>query len=658
MQPIKIAHVHNYYQQEGGEDKVVRQEIEMLREVGHEVIVYDKHNDELKNMSQWKKLAAMIQTVWSIQVYMDFKRFLLQNKPDLVHFHNTFPLISPSAYFAAQKMGIPVVQTLHNYRLLCPAGVFYHHGEVCEKCSQGTLMNSILLGCYRNSRLQSAVVATMLWVNRLLGTWNRKVDRYIVLTEFAKQKFVEKGLPEKKITVKSNFTKDNIEPTPRKEFFLFVGRLSTEKGVDLLVDAWKSMDPSLQLVIIGDGPEYPQLRETAKNHPNIQFLGKQDSSVVMQRMREARFLIVPSIWYEGFPMAVIEAYSVGTPVICNRIGSLQEIVVDSVTGFHYDAHKKGELAQAIQRATEEGAYEVMCANVQRIYRSQYTKELNIARLLEVYDEVLEPANKLADSTQNQERLRSGYILDSQITALSFNETLQQIGQWIEKGISKYVCVCTTHSLVTASQHNEFKQALNQAGICTPDGMPLVWALRALGYKQQERVDGTTLTKELCRLSSKNLYRIYLYGCTPSTLDTLKQKLEHDYPGIQIVGTASPPFRKLDEEEERKYINDINQANPDLVFVALGCPKQEIWMNKNRYDVKGVMIGVGAAFDYLAGNITRPPLFIQKSGLEWLFRLMMEPRRLWKRYLYNNSVFIYKYIKSFHRNKVNTNKLNA
>jgi exopolysaccharide biosynthesis WecB/TagA/CpsF family protein len=657
MQPIKIAHVHNYYQHEGGEDKVVGQEIKLLREIGHEVIVYDKHNDEIKNMALGKKLVTMLQTVWSIQVYMDFKRFLIQNKPDLVHFHNTFPLISPSAYYAAKKMGIPVVQTLHNYRLLCPAGVFFHNGEVCEKCSQGSLMNSIVLGCYRDSRLQSAVVATMLWVNRLLGTWNRKVDRYIVLTEFAKQKFVEKGLPEYKITVKSNFTKDNSEPNPRKPFFLFVGRLSSEKGADLLIESWKTVDNALQLVIIGDGPEEHKLVEAAKYHPNIRFMGKQDSSVVMQCMREARFLIVPSICYEGFPMAVIEAYSVGTPVICNRIGSLQEIVIDSETGFHYDVHKKDELAQAIQRSTEDGVYEVLCANVKRIYRSQYTKELNIARLLEVYGEVLEPANKLAEST-HKNRLRSGYILDSQITALDFTETLQQIDQWMANGISKYVCVCTTHSLVTASQHGEFKKALNQASICTPDGMPLVWALRALGYKQQDRVDGTSLMKELCKLSSERHYRIYLYGCIPGTLTTLKQKLEFDYPGIQIVGTASPPFRKLDEEEERMYINHINQCTPDLVFVALGCPKQEVWMNKNQYAVKGVMIGVGAAFDYLAGNITRPPIVIQKAGLEWLFRLLMEPRRLWKRYLYNNSTFIYKYLKSFHRNRVNTKNSNA
>jgi exopolysaccharide biosynthesis WecB/TagA/CpsF family protein len=659
MQPIKIVHVHNYYQHAGGEDKVVGQEIELLRTMGHQVIPYRKHNDEIKRMSLGGKLLAPWRTIWSLRSYREMKRFLSLHKPDIVHFHNTFPLISPSAYYAAKKLGLPVVQTLHNYRLLCPAGAFFQNGAVCEKCAEQTLLHAVTKGCYRESRLQSAVVAAMLAVNRRIRTWERKVDRYIVLTEFARDKFVQNGLPADKIAVKANFTQSSGEEAPKKAFFLYVGRLSREKGADTLIDNWRDMDPSKQLIVIGDGPDELRLRRQARHMPNIVFLGNQDSSVVMQHMREARFLIVPSICYEGFPMTVIEAYSVGTPVLCNCIGSLAEIVEDGVTGFHYEVGDRTQLPAVIRKAEEEGVYELLQRNVRFVYRTRYDKTLNASRLVQIYEQLLQPASNPEEAEERAGgQLAGGYVLESEITALSLGDTAAEIERWIGEGTPNYVCVCTTHSLVTATERDDFKRALAQAGICTPDGMPLVWALRALGYRGQERVDGTTLTKELCRRASKRGYRIYLYGCTDKTLSVLRSKLEREYPGISIVGTASPPFRALTEEEERAYVDGINACDPDLVFVALGCPKQEVWMNRHRHRIQGVMLGVGAAFDYLAGNITRPPVFLQRLGLEWLFRLLMEPRRLWKRYAYHNSKFIYRYFLSFRRNKLKTRKLEA
>ncbi|XEC95514.1 WecB/TagA/CpsF family glycosyltransferase [Paenibacillus tarimensis] len=252
---------------------------------------------------------------------------------------------------------------------------------------------------------------------------------------------------------------------------------------------------------------------------------------------------------------------------------------------------------------------------------------------------------------------SGKIVSSNITALNLNETVFEIERWISFKKNNYVCVCNTHSIVTASNDPYFNEVLNNAGICTPDGMPLVWALRMYGFKGQDRVDGPNLMLKLCELSSKNGYRIYLYGGTQQTLDQLYNQIKSQNSSIKIVGRYSPPFRKLTDNEENEIIQKINASNADLIFVSLGCPKQEVWMYNNRNKVNGIMLGVGAAFDFITGNIKRPPIIIQKFGLEWFYRLISEPKRLWKRYAYNNPMYVYRFFKTYRINKEITRNTN-
>ncbi|MFD4705100.1 WecB/TagA/CpsF family glycosyltransferase [Gottfriedia sp. NPDC058432] len=244
-----------------------------------------------------------------------------------------------------------------------------------------------------------------------------------------------------------------------------------------------------------------------------------------------------------------------------------------------------------------------------------------------------------------------YILSSKVTALNFKDTVNKIKEWINTNeMQKYVCVCNTHSLVTASNEEKFSRALDNANICTPDGMPLVWALKMFGYSTQDRVDGPNLMLKLCEEASKKNYKVYFYGGTEDTLIQLEEKLKELYPDINIVGSYSPPFRSLSELETKEIQNNINLSKADLIFVSLGCPKQEIWMYENSPKINGILLGVGAAFNFIIGDIKRPPLFIQKLGFEWFFRLLTEPKRLWKRYLYNNSAYIYKFVKSYHKNR--------
>lgn len=247
----------------------------------------------------------------------------------------------------------------------------------------------------------------------------------------------------------------------------------------------------------------------------------------------------------------------------------------------------------------------------------------------------------------------GYILDTKISALKFDETLGLIDHWIKEEHQKYVCVCNTHSLVTGHSQKLFKQVLADADLCVPDGMPLVFALRKLGFYQQERVDGPNLMLKLCEAAVPEGYKIFLYGGTAVNLARLGNKLRSMFPGIQIVGEISPPFRNLTVKEKKEIESQINNAKPDIVFVSLGCPKQEIWMHTNRSKVCGVMIGVGAAFEFILGDIKRPPLFLQKLGLEWVFRLMAEPKRLFKRYAYNNPAFVFNYLKMYRKDRKNT-----
>lgn len=231
------------------------------------------------------------------------------------------------------------------------------------------------------------------------------------------------------------------------------------------------------------------------------------------------------------------------------------------------------------------------------------------------------------------------ILDSFIDATSWQEAVDTLLQWARGRESRYVCICNVHVVVTAKQDPEFRRVVNEADMATPDGMPLVWVLRRIGFQRQERINGPDLMWRLCGEMAKKELSVFLYGSASETLERLTNNLKTSFPQLAIAGVYSPPFRLLSDEEDRKMIDLINFSGAHIVFAGLGCPKQELWMAACRGKIRAVMIGVGAAFDYHAGTLKRAPLWMQRSGLEWLFRLMSEPKRLWKRYLVTNSLFL-------------------
>ncbi|MEO0935291.1 MAG: glycosyltransferase, partial [Cyanobacteria bacterium J06641_2] len=331
---MRILSIHNQYQIRGGEDESSKSEQQLLREMGHYVDVYQEHNDRVAEIGA---VPMAFRTVWSQESYSIVKKKLISSKYDIVHIQNFFPLVSPSVYYAAKSEGVPVVQTLRNYRLLCPNGLFFRNGQVCEDCMGKNIpFPGVMHGCYRNSRPASGAVATMLTVHRAMRTWTEMVDVYISLTEFARQKFIAAGFPPEKIVVKPNF----INPDPgigqgKGGYALFVGRLSVEKGLDTLLTAWEHLDKKIPLKIVGDGPLADKVVEAAKRIPEVEWLGRRPMPEVHQLMGEAMFLVFPSKWYETFGRVAVEAFAKGTPVVAANIGAIAELVDSGRTGVHF-----------------------------------------------------------------------------------------------------------------------------------------------------------------------------------------------------------------------------------------------------------------------------------------------------------------------------------
>lgn len=395
---MKIVLVHNTYLIQGGEDVVFWQEGRLLREAGDEVIEYQRFNQEMEQYSTAQKLTLIGRTIWSRQAHQEFGKLLDLHRPDVVHVHNTFPLISPSILWACHERNVPVVHTLHNYRLLCPGANFIRDGKPCEDCTRGTLWQSVPHGCYRDSAPQTAAVALMLSVHRSKQTWTRTVDRYIALTEFARSKFVHGGLPADKIVVKPNC----VDPDPGErtetigDYALFVGRVSEEKGALTLIRAWQKLKERIPLRIMGDGPALGSLETqvAAARMDHVSFIERQSRNAVIAAMKRARFVIFPSQLYENMPLTILEAFACGVPVVASRLGAMQEMVEEEVTGAFFDPNDADDLARVVGKTWSLGKdLQVWGKQARREFERHYSAPANYRALKRIYAEAI--ANRRA-----------------------------------------------------------------------------------------------------------------------------------------------------------------------------------------------------------------------------------------------------------------------
>jgi glycosyltransferase involved in cell wall biosynthesis len=376
--PPAVVLVHNRYQQAGGEDEVFAAERSLLAAHGHAVTTYLADNERINGMGRVRLTAT---TIWNRDSRREVRAICTQPGPVVAHFHNTFPLISPSAYSGARDAGAIVVQTLHNYRLICPGATLYRDGAACEQCVGSPVpWRAVVHGCYRHSRLATAVAASMIAAHHAAGTWRDAVSVYIALTEFARLRFIDGGLPPERIVVKPNFLPADPGPgAHRGRFALFVGRVSPEKGIDVLLDAYeRGLD--LPLKIAGAGP-----LERTRTPRNVEWLGWQSPAEVIALMKAAAVLVLPSVCYEGFPITALQAFATGLPVIATGHGSLAEIVDHGRTGLLFEPGQVDALAERLDWAgTHPGELQVLSSGARSEFEQRYTAASNYRRLIEIY----------------------------------------------------------------------------------------------------------------------------------------------------------------------------------------------------------------------------------------------------------------------------------
>jgi glycosyltransferase involved in cell wall biosynthesis len=387
---MKILIIHNRYQLAGGEDSVVAAEQALLASHGQNVELLSLDNAAIEG--GLAKIATAISSVYSFSSRRLVADKLNAFQPDVVHLHNWFPVLSPSILHACSDAGVPVVHTLHNYRLICPNALFFRNNGVCESClGKSFAWAGVRNSCYRGSMAGTAVVATISWAHRTAGTFDDHVARYIALTEFARDKFIEGGLDPHKIVIKPNFVTPDPGPgCGSGDYALFVGRLSEEKGIETLLRAWSDATaPRVKLRIIGKGPLEQQVRDAAAANECIEYLGPKPPQQVYAAMGEAKALIFPSVWYETFGLTVIEAMMKGTPVIASRIGSAAELVSDGRTGLLFETGNSESLMTAVRWMMDHQAeWQSMRCAARAEFEAKYSAEQNYNTLMDIYADAI------------------------------------------------------------------------------------------------------------------------------------------------------------------------------------------------------------------------------------------------------------------------------
>lgn len=383
---MRILLVHNEYIHKGGEDTVLANEAELLKDNGHDVTVATVSNRSISGVLAQLKTALYMASSPFGSEWM--RQRLADTRPDIVHVHNFFPLLSPSIYGVCNAHAVPVVQTLHNYRTICANAMLTRENAPCELCVAGSPYQGVRHRCYRDSAVATLPLARMIAANRAAGTWQRRVDRFIALTDFARSRFLAAGFPADKVVTKPNFVADPGPPATSRDagdggFALFVGRLAAEKGIETLMRAWETLD--VPLVVAGDGPMRPLVDASAS--AQITAIGWKTSAEVATEMTRARFLVMPSTWYEGFPMTLVEAFALGRPVLVSRLGSMAEVVEDGFNGLHVNPGDPVDWAAKVRWAYEHPQdMAVMGDNARRLYEQRYTAQHNYDMLMRIYEE--------------------------------------------------------------------------------------------------------------------------------------------------------------------------------------------------------------------------------------------------------------------------------
>lgn len=395
MKKYRILQIHNFYQIPGGEDVVVNNEKKLLEEHGHQVFTYYRSNKELNEGGKGKKLLIPFTAVFSLRTYREVKKIIKQEKIDIVHVHNTLMMVSPAVFYAAFHSKVPVVQTLHNFRMLCPAGSFFRDNVICEECVDHGMKCAVRHKCYRNSKLQTIVSAAILQIHRMMGTYRRV--NFICLTEFNREKLLssldpgKKVVDPKRIYIKPNFTfAEGIRPVhgkPKEEYFLFAGRIEALKGIDIAIKAFEML-PEEKLYIAGSGPMAEEMENYVKEHhmKNVTFLGYLQKEEMTEKFYHAKAVVMTSQCYEAFAMTIAEAYSYGVPVIAGEVGNMAGMVKEGVTGVKFTYNSAEDLAKKVREFNRMDLVQ-MKENAREFYEKRLRPEDNYQKLVQIYENI-------------------------------------------------------------------------------------------------------------------------------------------------------------------------------------------------------------------------------------------------------------------------------
>lgn len=382
---MKILQIHNYYQQPGGEESVMNTEAVLLQKHGHTVLKYTCSNDAIRSSGLMSNIKTGIDTIWSFKHYKGIKAFLLKERPDICHVHNSFPLISPSIFYGCKSVGVPVVLTVHNYRLMCANGLFLREEKPCEDCLKSNMFNGVKHKCYRNSALATATVAASMELHHYFNTWNTKVDSIIALTPFQKEKLIEKGVEEHKIVVKANTViKPDNTSSEKSDGLLFIGRLDHVKGADLLIDVAKRF-PETIINVVGQGP----LLEELTAEKNIFCFGQLSRSEVFEKISNCRAVILPTRFYEGMPMTIIESLACGKPIITTNHGAMPSMISPKQNGWLFEQGNQESLFSAVSAAlNEQNNHEQIKINCIEAYQQNYSEEVSYKAIINIYESAI------------------------------------------------------------------------------------------------------------------------------------------------------------------------------------------------------------------------------------------------------------------------------
>lgn len=392
---MKILLCHNFYQQAGGEDFAVQASKKLLESYGHDVRLFTRHSDEIESYNSWQKLKFLPETVYNPQIYQEVRQLIHELEPDIAHVHNVFPLLSPALYNALSDARVPMVQTIHNYRLMCINSFFLRNGQICEVCKNGNFLPGIIHQCYRDSYLLSTLYAMTMRYHRQRHTF-RRINHVIALTEFAATKLIESGcFDAANISVLGNFLSTPLpeagEPTLKDPYFIFLGRLSSEKGIFTILEAARAFR-HVNIKIVGTGPLMAPLQAyiTEHNLAHVEMLGYITGEQKYSLLRNALGCIIPSLWYENFPITVLESAAVGTPLIACNIGSLGTLINGKGIGITFTPGESEQLGKILMLLKDDiTKTRELGEQAAQWVRQNYTDEIHYKGLLKIYNKVID-----------------------------------------------------------------------------------------------------------------------------------------------------------------------------------------------------------------------------------------------------------------------------